>query len=343
MARVETRVSRRRFLRNAACAALALGSIGAFSSACAPGGAGRDDSTTVPESLASDGREQAQPAAEIEWEPAAGWTRPEAHVGDLPQGEGSIQIPTVGTFKFEAGEIETVRPDVFQAGHFSLFDILVHLKERGDVDLAYHWDESAHTHVVDALEGDNKWWYEAHYSSGWFESNVWRMDTYPYKNDTTVRLRAASEDRLQAIHRSFQQEVERLARNGGQVIIPELRVRSPAGDWTYDDVLATSHNVRGDVLQPGLVTALDALISLREQGRADALELRWYETIGSADPVDSYWVSRFNSAQAHGGCGFVYETGPLAFSGFAGTHIHIPADVRVLVSPEYALWFWICL
>ena len=35
--------------------------------------------------------------------------------------------------------------------------------------------------------------------------------------------------------------------------------------------------------------------------------------------------------------------GRAAFSGFNGAHIHIPADVRALVSPEYALWFWLCL
>ena len=25
------------------------------------------------------------------------------------------------------------------------------------------------------------------------------------------------------------------------------------------------------------------------------------------------------------------------------SHIHIPSDIRGTVSPEYALWFWICL
>jgi hypothetical protein len=271
------------------------------------------------------------------------WTPPSPQAGDLPIGEGSIHIPTVGTFKFDASAVQTVRPDIFQAGHFSLFDILVHLKERGDIDLDYHLDESANTHVIDALDGDNKWWYEAHYSNGWFEANVWRMDMYPYKNDTTVRMRPAREDRLEAIHNSFREELERLERNDGQVIIPELRVRSPAGDWNYEDVWVMPHDVRSDVLQPGLVTALDALISLKEQGQADEMRLTWYEKIGYADPVDSYWVSQFNTAVAQGGCGFVYETGPLDFSGFSGTHIHIPADTRVLVSPEYALWFWICL
>jgi hypothetical protein len=321
-----------------------LGSVGASISACAPRGTvpqapqpGEGKGSSPGTSSGQGGSLEVVPTSAGEWAPS------ERPVGDLPQGEGSIHIPTVGTFEFDAGEVKTVRPDVFREGHFSLFDILVHLKERGDIGLDYHFDESANTHVIDALGGDHKWWYEAHYSNGWFEPNVWRMDMYPYKNDTTVRLRVAREDRLEAIRRSFREEAERLARNGGQVIIPSLEVRSPYGDWSYENVLATPHDVRSDVLQPGLVTALDAMISLREQGYVDALELTWYEQIGQAAPVDSYWVSRLNTAAAYGGCGFVYETGPLAFPGFSGTHIHIPADMRVLVSPEYALWFWICL
>ena len=105
----------------------------------------------------------------------------------------------------------------------------------------------------------------------------------------------------------------------------------------------TAHDVRSDVLQPGVTTALDALVSLAEQGELSGLKLTWYERIGRADPVDSYWVEQVNDAVAYGGCGFVYETGPGAYPGFSGTHIHIPADVRITVSPEYALWFWICL
>jgi hypothetical protein len=326
--------------------------MGALASACAPEEAG-----VTAQGPAREGQPSpvASPAVEQDLPPTRGQNEimvPTAvdkrrpigeHVGDLPQGEGTIQIPTVGKLTFDAGEVRTVRPDLFQEGHFSLFDILVHLGQRGDIDLAYHFDESLDTHVVDALDGDGNWWYEAHYSNGWYEANVWRMDMYPYKNDSSIRLRVEKEDRLAKVHRSFQEEVERLARNGGQVVIPDLEVRSPYGNWSFKDVVATPHDVRSDVLQPGRVTALDALISLHERGQVDALELTWYEQIGHADPVDSYWVSRFNSAEAYGGCGFVYETGPMEFSGFSGTHIHIPADVRALVSPEYALWFWLCL
>ena len=58
--------------------------------------------------------------------------------------------------------------------------------------------------------------------------------------------------------------------------------------------------MRRDVLQPGLVTALDVLISLKEQGQVGQLELTWYERIGIADPVDSYWVSRFEERSGPG-------------------------------------------
>jgi hypothetical protein len=108
-------------------------------------------------------------------------------------------------------------------------------------------------------------------------------------------------------------------------------------------VAVTPHDVRQDLFQPGVTTALDALLSLEDRGELAAVDLTWYERIGYADPVDSYWVTQINDAIELGGCGFVYETGPLNWPGFSGTHIHIPADARVTLSPEYALWFWICL
>jgi hypothetical protein len=329
--------SRRQFLKEAACTALALGGLGGLAAACSPAGAAPVEAPPTPTPARDPTPATGAPALGEPLELSG------SYVGDLPKGQASIQIPNVGAFKFEASEVQTVRPDLFQPGHFSLFDILVHLKARGDIRLDYHYDESAATHVIDGLDGEQNWWYEAHYSNGWYESNVWRMDAYPFKNGSRIRLRVEDEDRLAAVHRTFQDEVERLAANGGQVILPELKVQSPSGSWQFADVQVAPHDTRTDVLQPGLPTALDVLISLKEQGQVGRLELTWYERIGEADPVDSYWVSAFESAVAEGGCGFVYETGPRQFSGFKGAHIHIPADVRVLVSPEYALWFWLCL
>jgi hypothetical protein len=271
------------------------------------------------------------------------WRPPASHQGELPAGDGHFEIEGIGSFPFEAGQVTTQRPDIFQPGHFSLFDILVHIAERGDVLLDYHFDEAMDTHVIDALNGEGAWWHSAYYSSGWFEPNVFRMDQYPYKNNMRIRLDRENESRLEAVYRSFREEVARLRANDGRVVIPDVRIRTPNGRLAFDDVEVTPHDVRTDVLRPGVVTALDAVISLAEQRELPSIELTWYERIGGADPVDSYWVEELNDDHAAGGCGFVYETGPHEFAGFSGTHIHIPADVRVTVSPEYALWFWICL
>ncbi|MGD9029785.1 MAG: hypothetical protein PVG25_08210 [Anaerolineae bacterium] len=322
-------------MKHMACGGLALTGAGTVLSACAPDPIQAEEQSGTPAAA---------------WAPSfylptdeGMWTPPVTNTGDLPTGTGTVEIERVGKFSFEAEQVTTMRPDIFQPGHFSLFDILVHLSEKGDVALHYHYDETMDTYVIDALGGEGGWWHNAYYSAGWFEPNVLRMDMYPYKNSMRIRLDRENEDRLEAIYRSFREEVDRLKANGGQVVIPDVRVRAPSDRLAFQDVIVTPHNVRGDVLQSGVVTGLDALISLAEQGKLPELKLTWYERIAGANPVDSYWVEKISQDSAVGGCGFVYETGPKSFAGFSGTHIHIPADVRVTVSPEYALWFWICL
>ena len=268
------------------------------------------------------------------------------HSSRNPSGIGEVIIEGgAGLFEFNATEIETSRPDIFQPGHFSLFDILVHLDKRGDINLGYHFDESMNTHIIDVIDDKTDWWYWAHYSGGWPETNVFRMDMYPYKDGTTFRLVQRSADVLESIYKSFREEVDRLRMNEGEIIIPEVAITSTkfSEHLEFENVVVTPHNVRNDVFNPGVVTALDILLSLLEQGELFQIKLTWYEQIGTADVVGSFWTEQINQAGAYNRCGFVYETGPLAFSGFRGSHIHIPSDTRVIVSPEYALWFWICL
>jgi len=52
-------------------------------------------------------------------------------------------------------------------------------------------------------------------------------------------------------------------------------------------------------------------------------------------------VDGINEDEAHGTCGFVYEAGSEKLR--YGNHIHIPSDYRIINSPEYEEWFWICL
>ena len=272
------------------------------------------------------------------------WSPPVQQSGRKPTGVGKVRIEDLGEFSFNAGQVKTLRPDIFQPGYFSVFDALVHLSEKGDIRMDYHFDGNMDTHIIDEINGEPFWWYQVKYSGGWFESNVHRMDMYPYKNGTEIRLNKQSEEYLARICRTFGDEVLRRVGNGGELMLPEVAIRSPGGNiMTFTDVRVTAHDVRSDMLQPGTITALDILLSLGEQGKLSNIKLTWYESIGTADPVDSYWVEQIDEAIAYDSCGFVYETGPREFSGFAGSHIHIPLDVRVIVSPEYALWFWICL
>ncbi|MFC1803002.1 hypothetical protein ACFL0D_03435 [Thermoproteota archaeon] len=71
--------------------------------------------------------------------------------------------------------------------------------------------------------------------------------------------------------------------------------------------------------------------------------MRAYEDIGSALIVKNYWVESIDEDEAYGRCGFVNESGVLDHRGFAGNHIHLPSDIRVLNSPEYIMYFWICV
>lgn len=271
------------------------------------------------------------------------WLPAKTTSGRVPSAQGSLEVEGAGTFRFEPDDVRTARPDVFMPGHFSLFDVLVLAGDRGHIDLQYHYDESMATHVIDSIDGSTGWWYEAHYADGWFEPNASRMDLYPYKDNTTIRVFREDPGRVERIYRTFADEVQRLAQSGSEVVLPLVTIEDPTDRRTFRDVSVRPHNVRSDVLQRDTITALDIILSLGEQGRLSNVGLTWYSFIGSADPIDSYFIERIDGAQAQLGCGYVYEVGPLAFEGFTGSHIHIPSDVRVLVSPEYAKWFWICL
>ena len=277
------------------------------------------------------------------------WLMPEEPAARLPAESVCVSITGIGRFDVDPLAVTPHRPDVFQPGHLSVYDVLAHLGETSEIELAAHYDEALATHVITSINGESEWWYEARYDSGWFEANVTRMDLYPIKDGTDIRIVEVSASRLELIYESFAREVSRLADNGGKVIIPSVTIEGRRGGLSLEleNADVSSHAVREDLLQPGTITALDVILSLGEQGLIDRVGLTWYDRIASADPVDSYWIERIEGqgevAQAMRGCGFVYELGPRASYGFSGAHVHIPTDARVLVAPEYALWFWICL
>jgi len=257
---------------------------------------------------------------------------------------GVISIEGLGEFTFIPQEIETTRPDLFHEGHFSVFDIVAHLGAKGWFPLHYHYDRRLDTQVIDDLDGRINWWYRACCPGGWPETNVFRMDMVPYRDGMVITLQTQPEEYMGRIYNSFAEELLRKSINLGRIVIPEIRI----GTTVHTNVPVSAHDFRDDVLQPGTVTALDVLLSLADQGKINRLKLTWYSDTGGVTPADSFRVEQIDdgdgfydaAATAETG-GWVYETGALEFSGFKGSHIHIPADVRIIVSPEYMTWYWL--
>ena len=198
------------------------------------------------------------------------------------------------------------------------------------------------THVIDAIDGETGWWYRTYYSGGWPEQNVFRPDHYPWKQGTTLGFYKESNSKITEIYSVWKQEIQRKENNNGKIIIPEVVIRGNTFTRNFKDVEVTSHNLRNDVFQENIITAIDVILSLGDQGKI-TYELQWYDSIGTANVVRSYWVEAIDSDVAVGRCGFVYEAGSQQYKGFTGNHIHLPSDTRILNSPDYVEFFWICV
>ncbi|MHA2183978.1 MAG: DUF4405 domain-containing protein [Promethearchaeota archaeon] len=259
----------------------------------------------------------------------------QSHPGD------EVNISGFGTLKFNPEEIETVRPDLFRDGHYSIFDILIDLDNQGKIEMKYYFDNETDTHIINSINGQQNWWYSAYYDGGWEENNVFRIDHYPYKPKMYIRMFKISSTRIQTIYDTFREEVQRLNANNGTVIIPTVMITSPTNHLNFFNVEVTSHNLRNDTFQDGVITAIDVIMSLGDVGLI-TYKLNWYTTIGTSE-VKNFYVDGVNKDNSYGKCGFVYEAGDLTYQGFSGNHIHIPSDYRIITSPEYEEWFWICL
>ncbi|UCF09479.1 MAG: hypothetical protein JSW65_05285 [Candidatus Bipolaricaulota bacterium] len=316
-----------------AAAALAVCSVVIVSGA-------QEGSATDPESLTF-------PTSAGSWAP--GDETPE---GRAPQNTGEVEIRGVGTFTYDPTSVETSRPDLFQPGFFSVFDLLLHLAEGERIELEYGFDDLADTHVIRSLNGLEGWWYDAHYEGGWFERTVVRMDHYPIKDGTQVVLFLEDPERLQAILDHHREEVERRVASEGAAIIPEVTLRSARESVTFENVLVTAHDLRADVFQPGTVTALDVLLSLGEQGLLDGISLEWRFGEGEIGVIDSYLVRRVAAPgfapEASESCALTHQASSeriaeyLAPHTHTTSHIHLSADLEILVSPESLDWMWNC-
>ena len=255
---------------------------------------------------------------------------------------GEVTINGLGSFTFDPEAVETIREDIFREGYFSIFDVLVYLDQTGQINMEYYFDDEMNTYIISKLDGHSEWWYDAYYDGGWRERSVFRMDHYPYKDKMSLKFVQSTTDYLESVYATYRDEIKRKEENGGITIIPDVYIRGKNTEWHFENIEVTAHNLRDDIFQPGVITAIDTIISLGEKGEI-SYDLQWYESIGTAGIVKSYWVERINEDESVGRCGFVYEAGDEAFRFFRGNHNHIPSDIRVINSPQYVEYFWICI
>jgi hypothetical protein len=109
----------------------------------------------------------------------------------------------------------------------------------------------------------------------------------------------------------------------------------------FENVEVQPHNLRTDLFEEGVVTAVDVIMSLGDRGLLSH-DLQWHESIGDARIVQNYYVERINEDRTEMRCGFVYEAGARSYRG-RGNHIHLRPDSRVIHAPEYLEFFWICV
>jgi len=254
---------------------------------------------------------------------------------DLPTGLGEPHVRIGGNnYGYEPTEVETARPDLFQNGSFSVFDVLLHLDSKGEIDLDYHFNSSMDTHVIDSLNGETNWWYHTYYSGGGIENNVERIDHYPWKPGTMIQIYRESESYINAAFSTFREEVDRLNNNFGSVIIPTVYVSGLNFNETFYNVAVLPHNLRNETFQFDVITAIDVIMTLGDLGHI-TYQLTYHESFRSASYVHSYFVSKINTDESEGRCGYLYMV--------SESYIYLSADERILTSPESVNFFWGCL
>jgi hypothetical protein len=254
---------------------------------------------------------------------------------DLPPGLGNPEIQIDDKiYNFDPNKIDSVRPDLFQTGSFSVFDILVHLNTTGQISLHSYFNASMDTYVIDSINGNSDyWWYHIYYSGGYVEKNLVRMDHYPWKSGAHIIMYHENESYIRAAFSLFTEEVSRYAYNNNSIIIPRVSIAGHSFSLQIYNLTVTPHNKRNDIFKSGVITALDVIMTLGDLGNI-TYELTWIDNLGSSY-VHSYFVSKINNDETTGRCGFLYIV--------SGSFIFLSADERILTSPESVDFFWGCL
>lgn len=271
------------------------------------------------------------------------------------------------------GSVVSVRPDIFAPGHFSMFDAILAVAAREGITVRYHFDADRQTHFIDEVDSvPGDYWYHFSYDAGPGNQTeigyrrAYRWDEALWRHGVWVEL-VQGED-LDEIKAEYLEEIER-ERTYGHVI-PEVTIALNPSNYQgnppashrvtvsrrFSDVRVDSHGLRSTgypspyskPFQPGVVTSLDILLSLRDQGRLDLVTSVFYDRF-AGHYIDSYYVVGMGfpgvgTAHASGRHGFVYVTGNgtrQRMPNNADRKFHMTSDIAVVHAPDFSSWRWI--
>ncbi len=292
-----------------------------------------------------------------------------------PATQGSSVILRGNTYPFDpaAYDIVTLRPDIFADGAYSLFDVLLSVARRKGHRISLHWDEDCQTHFIDSVDGiAGDFWYHFSYDAGNGTSGELRnkrqirWDELLYQPGAWVQL--VMGEALAELKQEYREEIQRERQHGH--MIPQVRITVNPSNYqgnppeshritvsrNWRDVQVTSHGLRQhgrdslhrSPFQPGVVTAMDLLFSLQDQGLLDVVGTAYFTHL-AGKVMESYRVRSLGFpdaglAHASGKQGFVYTTGNGTFTRLANDadgKQHVHADIHVIHAPDFAMWRWI--
>lgn len=174
-------------------------------------------------------------------------------------------------------------------------------------------------------------------------------------------------ENIPELQAAFRREIWREATQGH--VIPSVRIRinpsnfqgNPEGSGRvtvsreFQNVRVTPHDWRAEgasdptpkPFRTGVVTSLDILLSLRDQGELDLVTGVFY-THFAGHYIHSYYVVALGfpdvgTAHASGRQGFVYTTengAPGLLPNGADAKMHITSDIHVVHAPDFSYWRW---
>ena len=294
----------------------------------------------------------------------------------VPPGPPGSQVDLLGriiSFDPSEHQINTVRPDIFAPGNFSMFDAILAAARKEDISVEYHYDDDCKTHFITRFDGvPGDYWYHFSYDAGSGNRGeiryrrAHRWDEALWRPGVWVQL-VKGED-LAAIEQEYVEEIAREKAQGH--VIPQVRIALNPSDFSgnppesgritverrFTDVKVTAHNLRATghpspyskPFQPGVATSMDLLLSLKDQGELDLVTAAFY-TRFAGNWIDSYYVVAMGfpgvgTAHASGRQGFVYVTNngtPGRLPNNADGKFHMTSDIAVLHAPDFSYWRWI--